>query len=29
MKTAMQEAGWIDGRNIRLDYRFGGGDLAK
>jgi putative ABC transport system substrate-binding protein len=28
-KTAMQEAGWIDGRNIRLDYRFGGGDLAK
>ena len=28
-KAAMQEAGWIDGRNIRLDYRFGGGDLAK
>ena len=28
-KAGMQEAGWIDGRNIRLDYRFGGGDLAK
>jgi len=28
-KAAMQEAGWIDGMNIRLDYRFGGGDLAK
>jgi putative ABC transport system substrate-binding protein len=28
-KAAMQEAGWIDGRNIRLDYRFGGGDLVK
>jgi putative tryptophan/tyrosine transport system substrate-binding protein len=28
-KAAMQEAGWIEGRNIRLDYRFGGGDLAK
>lgn len=27
-KAAMQDAGWIDGRNIRLDYRFGG-DLAK
>ncbi len=25
----MQEAGWIDGKNIRLDYRFGGGDIAK
>jgi putative tryptophan/tyrosine transport system substrate-binding protein len=28
-KAAMQEAGWIDGRNIRLNYRFGGGDIAK
>src|SRR5262245_33729551 len=28
-KAAMQEAGWIDGRNIRLEYRFGGGELAK
>jgi putative ABC transport system substrate-binding protein len=27
-KAAMQDAGWIDGRDIRLDYRFGG-DLAK
>ena len=25
----MQDAGWIDGKNIRLDYRFGGGDIAK
>ena len=25
----MQEAGWIDDKNIRLDYRFGGGDIAK
>src|SRR6202521_87477 len=29
LKTAMQEAGWIDAKNIHLDYRFGGGDLAK
>jgi putative ABC transport system substrate-binding protein len=28
-QAAMQEAGWVDGNNIRLDYRFGGGDLAK
>ena len=28
-KAAMQEAGWIDDKNIRLDYRFGGGDIAK
>src|SRR5262245_22521378 len=28
-KTAMQEAGWIESKNIRLDYRFGGGDLTK
>jgi putative tryptophan/tyrosine transport system substrate-binding protein len=27
--AAMQEAGWVDGNNIRLDYRFGGGDLVK
>jgi putative ABC transport system substrate-binding protein len=25
----MQERGWIEGRNIRFDVRFGGGDLAK
>ena len=23
----MQEAGWIDGKNYRFDYRFGGGDV--
>jgi putative ABC transport system substrate-binding protein len=28
-KAAMEESGWIDGRTIRLDYRFGGGDLDK
>jgi putative tryptophan/tyrosine transport system substrate-binding protein len=28
-RTAMQEAGWVDGKNIHLDYRFGGGDLEK
>jgi putative ABC transport system substrate-binding protein len=28
-KAAMQEAGWVDGKNIHLDYRFGGGDLEK
>jgi putative tryptophan/tyrosine transport system substrate-binding protein len=28
-KAAMQEAGWVDGTNIQLDYRFGGGDLNK
>ena len=28
-KAAMAEAGWIEDQNIRLDYRFGGGDLAK
>jgi ABC-type uncharacterized transport system substrate-binding protein len=26
---AMQTAGWLEGKNIRLDYRFGGGDPAK
>ena len=25
----MRKAGWIEGNNIHLDYRFGGGDLAK
>lgn len=29
LKAAMQETGWIEGQNVRLDYRFGGGDLAK
>jgi putative ABC transport system substrate-binding protein len=23
----LKELGWIDGRNIRFEYRFGGGDL--
>jgi putative ABC transport system substrate-binding protein len=23
---AMQAAGWLEGKNIRLHYRFGGGD---
>jgi len=26
---AMDAAGWLDGKNIRLHYRFGGGDQAK
>jgi len=25
----MQDAGWFDGKNIHLDYRFGGCSLAK
>ena len=25
----MQKAGWIEGKNIGVDYRFGGGDPAK
>ena len=29
LKAAMQESGWVEGQNVRLDYRFGGGDLAK
>jgi len=30
-RDAMQQAGWIEGKNIRVDYRFGGAlaDLAK
>jgi putative tryptophan/tyrosine transport system substrate-binding protein len=28
-KQAIQDAGWTDGRNIRVDYRFGAGDVAK
>jgi putative tryptophan/tyrosine transport system substrate-binding protein len=28
-KEEMQKAGWIEGANIHMDYRFGGGDLAK
>jgi putative tryptophan/tyrosine transport system substrate-binding protein len=26
---ALQGLGWIDGRNIRIDYRWGGGDLDR
>src|SRR3954465_16030815 len=29
LRAAMQEAGWVEGRNVRLDVRFGGGDIAK
>src|SRR5258705_3587791 len=25
----LRELGWFDGRNIRIDYRFGAGDIAK
>ena len=28
-EAAMRDAGWIDGKNIRVDYHFGGGGLAK
>jgi putative ABC transport system substrate-binding protein len=30
-RDAMQQAGWIEGKNVRIDYRFGGtlADLAK
>jgi len=28
-KDEMRKAGWIDGENIHLVYRFGGGDLVK
>jgi putative ABC transport system substrate-binding protein len=28
-QDAMQKAGWIDGRNIRMHYRFGAGDISK
>jgi putative tryptophan/tyrosine transport system substrate-binding protein len=28
-KDQMQKVGWIDGKNIHLVYRFGGGNLAK
>jgi hypothetical protein len=26
--NALQEMGWIDGRNLQLDYRWGAGDAA-
>ena len=27
-RNGLQELGWVDGRNIRIDYRFGGGDAS-
>jgi len=29
LRAALQEAGWLEGKNVRLDLRFGGGDIAK
>jgi putative tryptophan/tyrosine transport system substrate-binding protein len=26
---ALSQLGWIDGRNVRIDYRWGGGDIDK
>src|SRR5262249_12798169 len=26
---ALAQLGWIDGRNVRIDYRWGGGDIEK
>jgi putative ABC transport system substrate-binding protein len=28
-KTALQEFGWIDGRNVRIDYRFAAADVDR
>jgi putative ABC transport system substrate-binding protein len=28
-KTALQEAGWIDGRNVQIDYRFASADVDR
>src|SRR5262245_50615389 len=27
-QQALQQLGWIDGRNVRMDYRFGSGNAA-
>ena len=27
-EQALQQLGWIQGRNVRIDYRFAGGDAA-
>jgi putative tryptophan/tyrosine transport system substrate-binding protein len=27
-RNGLEEQGWIDGRNVRIDYRFGGGDVS-
>jgi putative ABC transport system substrate-binding protein len=29
LKTALQELGWIDGRNIQIDYRFAAADIDR
>jgi putative ABC transport system substrate-binding protein len=26
---ALQQLGWTDGRNVRIDFRWGGGDIEK
>src|ERR1700722_16536243 len=27
-RNGLEELGWVEGRNIRIDYRFGGGDAS-
>jgi putative tryptophan/tyrosine transport system substrate-binding protein len=27
-RNGLEEAGWVEGRNLRIDYRFGGGDSS-
>src|ERR1700692_662837 len=27
-RKGLEQRGWIDGRNVRIDYRFGGGDAT-
>ena len=27
-RKGLDAAGWIEGRNVRIDYRFGGGDSS-
>src|SRR5215472_10381298 len=29
LAKALQELGWLDGRNVQFDYRWGGGDLER
>jgi putative tryptophan/tyrosine transport system substrate-binding protein len=29
LKQGLQELGWIDGRNIQIEIRFGGADVAR
>jgi len=28
-RRGLEELGWVDGRNIRIDYRFAGGDADR